>query len=423
MLRNQICNAPCDQTAPSVSFFILRTNEDMGSGYRPSELSLIEFPYETLFEEDLKTFDLVILQNYNYAPYFKFSSERLLKNIADYVKEGGALVMVGGDRSFDLGQYAGTPVAEVLPVRLGVQGDAADTAEFRPVMTDAGARHPITRIAPEEGNREAWERLAGFYGINLSMGAAPGAAVLLTHPTLRDPEGRALPVLAVGEYGLGRSMALMGDSSWRWFLSEAGEGRGNQAYLRFWKNSMRWLIGDAEDRPVTVELARENYQMGEEVRIVARVRDISFAPVAGAPVRAVIEGPDGPRELKGVTGADGSAVLGVKAGRRGAFRVTVEASKDGQRLGEAKTVFAVSSRDPELEEVEPDGAFLQQLAAITGGRYVAAGGWEEPMRDPEAGRRVRDRKELPLKAAPIFPMLIGVALSGAWWLRRRAGLR
>ena len=84
-----------------VSFFILRTREDFRSGWAADELSLIEFPYERLFTEDLDTFDLVVLQNFNYRPYFSNGRDDLLLNIATYVRQGGALVMTGGDRSFD----------------------------------------------------------------------------------------------------------------------------------------------------------------------------------------------------------------------------------------------------------------------------------------------------------------------------------
>ena len=34
----------------------------------------------------------------------------------------GALIMLGGDRSFDLGEYNNAPIADILPVQLGVAG-------------------------------------------------------------------------------------------------------------------------------------------------------------------------------------------------------------------------------------------------------------------------------------------------------------
>lgn len=414
-----------DPAVDLVSFFILRTPRDMGSGYHPSELSLIQFPYEQLFTRELGTFDLVILQNFDYAPYFDTDPERLLGNLADYVRSGGALVMIGGDRSFDLGQYGGTPLAEVLPVRLGVRDEPVDPAAFRPTLTEAGARHPITRLFDDPAeNAAAWARLSALDGANRTLGATDGAAVLLAHPTATGPDGAPLPVLAVGEAEKGRTMALTVDSSWRWSLAEAATGRGNQAYLRFWKNAMRWLVGDPEDRPVVVEVGRENYEPGEEVALVVRARDVGFAPLAQASVEVGLSGPGGTRTLRGTTGPDGTLSLAAPAGERGAHRVKARVrTASGRMVGEAETVYAVTTRDPELEEIEPDLAYLETLVTLTGGRLVPPGDWEEPLRDPEAGRRVRDRKETPLSTMPLVPLVGGLAASGAWMLRRRAGLR
>ncbi len=434
----QVCGSPSfdqkflrlflkeDPAVDLVSFFILRTDRDMGAGWDSSELSLIQFPYEKLFSSELWSFDLVIFQNFDYRPYFERGSDELLANIAQYVKESGkAFVMMGGDRSFDLGAYANTPVEDILPVQLGVGGEAIDPASFSPRLTESGARHPLTQLVGDPAeNARTWEGLSPLDGLNLSRGARPGAAVLLEHPSAKGGDGKPLPVLAVGEFGAGRSMVLMGDSSWRWSFAEAGEGRGNQAYLRFWKNAMRWLIGDPEDQPVAVEANRENYQVGEEVRITARVRNVSFASIADAKVDVTVDGPGGRETLQGVTGADGTVAVTLPADERGAHRVKVVAkSAAGQALGTAQTAYAVTTRDPELEEVEPDANFLRTLAARTGGLYVAPGEAAEPLRDPDAGRRVRDRAETPLYAAPIVPLLFGLLVSGSWWIRRRSGYR
>jgi hypothetical protein len=86
-------------------------------------------------------------------------------------------------------------------------------------------------------------------------------------------------------------------------------------------------------------------------------------------------------------------------------------------------VYAVVTRDPELDRVNPDGETLRALAASTGGRFVAAGTWEEPLVDATAGRVVHDRRETPLWAAPFGGVVFGVGVSMSWWLRRRGGRR
>ncbi|MSP55616.1 MAG: hypothetical protein EXR69_08445 [Myxococcales bacterium] len=431
----QVCGSPSwdqkflrlflkeDQAVDLVSFFILRTNRDMNSGYSENELSLIKFPYENLFKGELSSFDLVIFQNFDYAPYFESRATELLGNVAEYVRRGGSFVMLGGDRSFDLGEYAGTPIADILPVTLGSPVGADERAGV-PRLTPAGARHPVTQLTGSTAdNSLAWSQLAPMYGFNLVTGAASGAAVLLEHPDLKGADGTPMPVLAVREVGKGRTMALTADASWRWSFAEAGSGQGNQAYLKFWKGAMRWLIGDPAGAPVTVETARENYAPGEAATALVRVRDVTFAAVDGVAVTAQLSGPEGNQQLSGVTDSRGEVRFDLPTAMRGAHRITVRAQGRGGAAGDAQTVYGVSTRDPELDEVEPDAVFLQALAAQAGGKYVAPGGFEPPTRDESAGRRVRDRRVTPLGTQPVVGAIVAISASLGWFVRRRAGLR
>ena len=93
------------------------------------------------------------------------------------------------------------------------------------------------------------------------------------------------------------------------------------------------------------------------------------------------------------------------------------------RLGEARTVYAVTARDPELEEVAADEAFLEALVMAAGGQFVASGAWKAPLRDEEAGRQVQDRKETPLWSILWIPLLAVLFGSASWWVRRRGGGR
>lgn len=412
-----------DPSVDLVSFFILRTQEDITHQYEDRELSLIEFPYEKLFTTDLRDFDLVVLQNFDPEPYFKRQSDFLLGELQRYVAEDGhALVMVGGDRSFDLGGYVGTPIEGILPLRMGAPGAKVSEDRFRPVLTEEGARHPITRLVGDlDENATWWERLHEMDGTNVLAGAHPEATVLLEHPTLRAADGAPLPVLAVREAGRGRTMALTVDASWRWSFSEAAAGRGNQAYLRFWKNAFRWLMADIGTQRVTVDTPRENYTVGDTVRVVSRVRDPGFAPLPDAEVTVRLTRDGRVTEHVGRTDRDGEWVLELPAEHRGAHRV--EAGVTGVDHEPAETVFAVTARDPELDELLPDAAFLEWLAARTGGTWNPPGAFAPPARDPEAGRTVWDRRETPLWRAP--GLLGGVLLLAglAWWVRRRGGAR
>lgn len=232
-----------------------------------------------------------------------------------------------------------------------------------------------------------------------------------------------MPILAVAEVGKGRSMALTSDASWRWSFAGAGAGQGNQAYLRFWKGAMRWLIGDAADAPVTVQTARENYSPGEAATALVRVRSVAFSPLAGVSVEARLSGPEGEQTLQANTDADGTVRFELPTDRRGAHRIRVRAVGAGLEDAAAETVYGVTSRDPELDQVEPDIEFLKALSAQAGGAFVPAGTWSPPLRDASAGRRVHERRVVELGLLPAVGVLFCVSASLAWLMRRRSGLR
>src|SRR5439155_15249005 len=119
----------------------------------------------------------------NYGPY---GIGAYLNEIKKYVEEGGGLAMLGGDLSFSAGGYARSPVADVLPVELPdeIAPERTIAGEpFKPVLTAAGAGHPITALKLDaRENAARWEALPPLDGSNLVAGARPGATVLATHP-------------------------------------------------------------------------------------------------------------------------------------------------------------------------------------------------------------------------------------------------
>jgi hypothetical protein len=86
-------------------------------------------------------------------------------------------------------------------------------------------------------------------------------------------------------------------------------------------------------------------------------------------------------------------------------------------------VFAVTTRDPELDEVAPDRAFLEWLATSTDGAFRAPGDQAPPVLDSQSGRTVWERRETDLSRAPILGILALMLAGLAWIVRRRSGLR
>jgi uncharacterized membrane protein len=435
-----------DPNVDLISFFILRTATDI-TMVSPDELSLIPFPTEELFEQELGSFDLVILQNFNFGPY---GMAPYLGRIRKFVEDGGALAMIGGDLSFTSGGYAGTSVGEILPVELlPDEGDPLrliSTDPFRPRLTGAGRGHPITAIRLDLGENEA--RLAALpplEGVNRVGPARPGATALLTHPFLTTADGRPMPVLAVREVEKGRTLAVTTDTTWHWSFVAAGEvgaaraaGDDGRTYVRFWDNAIRWLIRDPALRYLRVETDRLHYERGQPVRLTARVwqqdyrpaRDVSVSlevyPVEGrtgdGPARGARGGAPGAPIFSSAarTDADGQVQVELSPPPTGAYRITARATLGGRLLTD-ETVFAV----PIGRELGAPGArdeTLRALAEASGGRF-----FDEPSSLPEVKVhpprvvRIGRHRELELWNRPAVLLFALACLGGEWLLRRRRG--
>ena len=82
-----------DANVDLVHFTILRPPEKGGDGTPINELSLIAFPVADLFGRKIKDFDLIIFDRYAQQSILPYT---YLDNIANYVREGGALLMAEG---------------------------------------------------------------------------------------------------------------------------------------------------------------------------------------------------------------------------------------------------------------------------------------------------------------------------------------
>lgn len=411
-----------DPTTDLISFFILRNTSDMTMA-QPSELALIPFPTDELFHEHLGSFDVVLFQNFEYAPYQMAS---YLPRIRDYVMRGGSFAMIGGPLSFSAAGYAETPIAEILPVGVLPRGtpssQAITTDRFRPSIAEDAARHPVLALLPDpRASAAAWAALAPLEGLNVTTDVRPGAQLLLSHPTRRDRSGGPLATLVAGTAGRGRVLALMTDTSWRWGMTTGGQQGDASAYERFWDRALRWLARDPTLDPARLETDRESYGPGARVRVEASLSDERYVPLASRDVRLAILGDaDDARhgELVVRTDGEGRASAELDAPESpGGYRVV--AIPEGATDPIAEEVFVVETGGDELADPRPRPELLRELAEATGGEA-----WVDPDRAPDLAALDSDRvrslgvvTERPFASAWAWAALI--ALFGAEWILRR----
>jgi uncharacterized membrane protein len=130
------------------------------------------------------------------------STPNRLKLLAEWVENGGALIMAGGYLSFQgfeaKARFAGTAVEAVLPVTCLTYDDRAETPEgAQPVIVDAS--HPVLAGVPA-----GMPALLGYNKVVLKPGATLVATV------------GGDPLIATAQVGKGRSLVWTSDIGPHW---------------------------------------------------------------------------------------------------------------------------------------------------------------------------------------------------------------
>jgi uncharacterized membrane protein len=414
-----------DPSVDLISFIILRTPTDMVN-VPDDQLSLIPFPTNRLFTEELGNFDLLIFDNFSYLLYFPML---YLENIRKFVSDGGAFVMFGGDQSFDLGGFTNTPIEEILPITLERAGQGYVHGRVKMELTPEGLQHPITKLAPSaEDTQRIWQEMPPLRGFNQARRPKPEAVTL---GVTSDGQFNRLPLMSTMQYGEGRTLAFLSDQLWRWNFEVVGAQGGNHHYLNMVHQMVRWLVKEPGLRPVQLFSDKETYQVGESVSLRVRVLDHDFSPASGAVLNLAVRDPHGQMVRVDTVPTDepGEFQATLKAEQLGAFRVEVDARLADRHLGQDVLIYEVTSSTTESLHGAPDHEMLRQLAGASGGRFFAASEVDADfgavLRDilkRDLQYKIVEERALHLRHTP-SAFLILVGLFGIeWFVRRRAGL-
>lgn len=353
-----------------------------------------------------------------------FTAEEL-DSLRRTVVGGAGLIALGGVHSFGPGGYAGTPLADILPVEMA----GLDRQRFdEPVRSDMhlrgpvsvrptaqGLRHFVMLLDAPERNAAQWEKLPLVEGANRLI--KKPAATLLAESPVGDP------LLIADNVGGGRVLAFAGDSTWHWpLLGEA------DAHRRFWRQIVLWLARKDQvgDGTVWVKLDQRSFAPGSRVDFTAGGRSPQGEPVLDALFTAEIVLPDG--STKSVRlGRDIEQWQGtfIETQAAGEYRVTVTAVREGASLGTASARFLVVDQDLELDNPAADPTTLANLATMTGGKPLAPEQLpallEELKKYPQQLEVEKQTSRELYDNWIVFLLLVGL-LTGEWFLRKKWGL-
>jgi uncharacterized membrane protein len=354
-----------------------------------------------------------------------FSPDQL-RMLADFVSErGGGLMMLGGRRSYAEGGWAGTPVAEVLPVNFDAPaGGTANTffTELSVRATRAGASYPVVQLGDDEQASAArWSDLPNLSAVNAIREVKAGATVLLTGA---DEEGEDQIVLAYQRYGRGKSLALPVQDSWIWKM-DVTIAVDDTTHATFWRRLVRWLVDGVPD-PVSVTTSADRVEPGESMTLTADVVDPAFAEVNDAQVVAQITAPSGaitevPLEWTVVD--DGKYRGSFVPDEPGLYEIRTTAIRGETSFGTSVRHARAAAGDNEYFDAGMRSSLLTRIAEDTGGRFFRASNVSSlPEAINYSGRGVTVVEERDLWDMPILLLLLLVFVGAEWGYRRKRGL-
>lgn len=373
-----------DPAVDLVHFTILRP-PDRHDGVPVNELSLIAFPTRELFIEKIDEFDLIIFDRYKRRGILPRS---YFANIARYVEDGGALMVVGGPELAGADSIWRSPLGEVFPARPTAR--VLDQG-FRPKITDLGQRHPVTSglesLAP---SAEGW----GRWFRQVEMVTEQGQTVM------EGIDGR--PLLMLDRVEQGRMALIASDQAWLW--DRGFEGGGPQ--LELLRRLAHWMMGEPELEEETLTASAE----GQRLTITRRSLGNDIGEV-------IVTAPDGTE-----------TALALTEQSPGEYRARWDAPEIGlYRLkeGDLDNVVAVGPQAPrEYETTIATDERLEPLIAPTRGGAIAISEGPPELRQVRDGRAAAGRGWLGItpRGAYVTTDLTTAALLPGWaWLLLAAG--
>ena len=369
-----------DPSVDLIHFTILRPPEKQ-DGTPINELSLISFPTRELFEVKLEEFDLIIFDRYRRRGVLPPS---YLRNIVDYIDEGGALLEAVGPAFAGPYSIYRTPLGKALPGE--PTGDVINRG-FRPTVTEIGQRHPVTAGLAPHKEKQNWGRWFRQIDITVKQGRV----------LMNGVEDR--PLLILNRFGKGRVAQLNSDHIWLW--ARGFDGGGPQAELL--RRLAHWLMKE----PELEEKDLRAISRRDRLEIVRRDVDAEQRPVT-------VTGPSG--KVQEVT---------LEEKRIGLFTGSLPITQSGlYRVSDGDRVFPVAagSLNPiEFADVRATDKILAPLSVATGGavRWIENGIPKLRRTGPNRNTAGRDWISLTIngdyivtgvEVIPLFPALLVLLL-------------
>ncbi len=401
----------------------LQTADAAGAISQEANKILTSFPES---KEELFDYDVIV----GFDPDWNRLSPEQINLVSEWVfAQAGGLVVVAGDvYSASVASDARLEkIRELYPVVLN--RFVTDSATSRAVIqswpfefTREGREAGFLQITDEQvSSAEVWKEFQGVYSAYPTSGAKAGATVYAYFSDPRTQSASGLPVLLASQYyGAGRVIYLGSPEMWR--MRSIDE----VYYDRFWTKSIR-EAGQARlkrgNNRGTLLLERNQFVLGQTVRVRAQLTDPQFNPLVADSVLAEIFDPDGrpmipPVRLQRDSNRAGQFVGSFRVSSPGVWRIDIPIPQSGDQLSEKIDVILPNL---ETDNARQNAQLLRLIAEDTGGTYfpLDEAAAEVPRRLPDRGEEFQIDQQLKTLWDREWLMYLLIGLLSVEWLTRK----
>lgn len=369
-------------------------------------------------EELFPAYRAVIIDDIE-AEFFTQEQQNLLEQFVS--QRGGTVVMLGGQESFQQGDWDNTPVGRMLPVYLDRIARGGPALEATYDLTREGWLEPWMRLrASQEDEEIRLAYMTPFYSVNQIQAIKPGASILAT---VVDSENRTLPALVTQRYGEGKTAALTIGDIWRWAMKDAEQ---QQEVAKAWRQLLRWVVAEVPSR-VEMTLSAEADGGLPLTQLAVRVRDDSFAAQDDATVMLTVTDLDGTTTaIPGDPSLEEPGLFTAEYISEDSAGYKIEAEVlDGAGLviGTDEVARSFNPAAQEFAHIGANPEPLRRIAEATGGEMLSlADIGQLPGLLKDLDLPVVEIRQTPLWHTPWLFLIALACFLGEWALRRRQGV-
>jgi len=405
MLRNELARDP---GISFTSLFPTINNRFNVQGNRGDVDRKLEsgFPVEVKI---LDKFDCLIIGSIPAKDWSRAQEKVLL----EFIKQGGAVIFLGGEHSFDSGSYATTPIAPLFPWQLIGKRYELLRGKFPVSVPAATVGNPmmagINKIFRQEGP------VVG--SINIHGRLKPGSQSLVN----AEVNGRQLSLIAIQSFGKGKVVGIATNMLWKWATTS---NKMRQAYELFWRQTVRNITDDnSAGKDISIKWDRKFYRPGEQA-----VGEISVGGENAEGIRLsasrTFNKDKIPLPVEQIAGVKNKYSVVIPFKERGEYLFRLVAYQGNQGSESYEKTFLVSALLHEGANLELDEQYLKQTAEKGSGLYINEKRINmliKVLQEKMAHKTMLIETSL-IHSKPFFLILILLLLITEWLLRRQQNL-